>query len=74
MDEALKLKLDNIDAGIQMLERRMVVLEDHMRLVIDALNESARAYNELVDAIAADRDEKETEYDLSGNPYPATRN
>ena len=74
MDENLRLKLDNIDAGIQMLERRMVVIEDHMRRVIDALNESARAYNELLDVLAAERDEPETEYDLNGNPYPASRN
>jgi hypothetical protein len=74
MDADMILKLDNIDAGIQMLERRMVVIEDHMRRVIDALNESAKAYNELLDVLATEKDEAETEYDLSGNAYPASRN
>ena len=73
MDEDLIKKLDNIDAGIAMLEGRMTALEATMRQVIGALNESAQAYNSLVDAIEADRDEGETEYDLSGNPYPASR-
>ena len=74
MDEALSLKLDTIDAGIRMLETRMTTIEDHMRQVIDALNQSVIAYNEMVDAITQEREDGQTEYDLSGNPYPASRN
>lgn len=71
MDADLIKKLDNIDAGIAMLEGRMTALEATMRQVIGALNESAEAFNSMADAIEADRQEGETEYDLSGNPYPA---
>ena len=74
MDADLILKLDNIDAGIRMLEGRMTALEATMRQVIGALNESVEAYNQMVEAISNERDDGGgTEYDLSGNPYPASR-
>ena len=74
MDADLIMKLDNIDAGIRMLEARMTALEATMRQVIGALNESVEAYNSLIEALSNERDDDGgTEYDLSGNPYPASR-
>jgi hypothetical protein len=68
-------RLDNIDAGLRVLALRIETLEGEMRRVIQSLNNSTIALNSLIDAVSADDDGATgTEFDLSGNPYPASRN